>query len=74
MSARDESEKPGGLTPDSFMRWWPVVVRVSALIGVAHQAVFARLDRPYLLGLYGTMMGVTEIVDALLRRGRDEGK
>lgn len=65
------SRRPGkesSLTPDSFMAWWPVIVRVAALVGVFHQAAFARFDRPYLLGLYGAMMGITEIVSALRDR------
>lgn len=51
------------------MVWWPVVIRVSALVGVFHQAVFARFDRPYLLALYGAMLGLSEVGAAL--RGRD---
>lgn len=65
MSTDEPAKK---LTPDSFMAWWPVVVRIAALAGVAWQTAFERFDRPYLLGLFGMMMGFSEIASALRER------
>lgn len=47
------------------MAWFPVIMRYGALIGVAHQAIFAKFDRPALLALYGAMLGLGEVVAAL---------
>lgn len=55
------------LTPDSFLVWFPVVVRYGAIVGVAHQAIFARFDRPYLLALYGAALGLTGAVQEIIK-------
>ena len=56
------------LTPDVFLRWFPVIVRYGAIVGVAHQALFASFDRPYLLALYGAALGLNELAQAITRR------
>jgi hypothetical protein len=52
------------------MAWFPVAMRYGALVGVFHQAVWAEFDRPALLGLYGMMLGLSEVLDAWRK---DEG-
>lgn len=73
MSA-DRPPQRRSLTPDLILAWWPVVVRIAGLIGVAHQAVFARLDRPWLLGIYGGMMGLSEVASAIVAGLRDRDR
>lgn len=63
MSANGRPTK--GFTPDTLLAWFPVVMRYGALIGVLHQAVWAKFDRPSLLALYGAMLGLSEVVEAL---------
>lgn len=55
-------------------------MRYGALLGVFHQAVFAKFDRPYLLALYGAMLGLSEVAQAVKEgrngwtRGEDGGE
>lgn len=61
-------------TPDAFLAWFPVVMRYGALVGVAHQTLWARFDRPTLLGLYGLMLGFSEVAEAVKgKRGELRG-
>jgi hypothetical protein len=65
---RRPRKKQRRLDPDTFMSWFPVAMRYGALVGVFHQAVFADFDRPALLGLYGMMLGLSEVIEAMRER------
>lgn len=65
--------RPPRFTPEFFLGWFPVVMRYSALLGVLHQAVWENFDRPYLLGVYGAMMGLGEIAAALRDQRNKDG-
>ena len=48
-------------TPEWWLRWFPVVLRYGALAGVLYETVFEQFDRPYLLALFGAMLGIGEV-------------
>ena len=59
------SSRKSRFTPENFLAWFPVVMRYGALLGVFHQAVWVELERPSLLALYGAMLGLSEVAEAL---------
>ena len=63
--SRSQHPSSPRFSPDWFMGWFPVVMRYGALFGVAHQAIWREFDRPSLLALYGAMLGLSEIAEAL---------
>lgn len=67
---------PPRFTPESFLAWFPVVMRYGALAGVLHQALWKNFDRPSLLAVYGAMMGLGELAAAIReqRNGKNGGK
>jgi hypothetical protein len=71
--ANRSRNRSSGLDPETFLAWFPVVMRYGALIGVLHQAVWENFDRPYLLAVYGAMMGLGELA-AAVREQRTNGK
>lgn len=73
MSRRSSSASPPRFTPEWFLSWFPVVMRYGALLGVLHQAVWAEFDRPSLLALYGAMLGLSEIAEALREKEAKRG-
>jgi hypothetical protein len=48
-----------------LLDWFPVLARYGGLIGVFYEAVYQKLDRPYLLALFGAMMGLSELSRAM---------
>jgi hypothetical protein len=53
------------LSPDSFMAWFPVVVRYTG-VGIAlWETLGENLDRPSLLVLAAGMMGLPEVLSGL---------
>jgi hypothetical protein len=62
--------------PETFLAWFPVALRYGALIGVAYETVFEQFDRPYLLGLFGTMLAGGEIARgyAIAKRVNDDDR
>lgn len=62
------------MTPDRWMAWFPVVLRYGALVGVLYETAFEQFDRPYLLALFGAMLGIGEVAQAVgSARKREEG-
>lgn len=61
------------MTPELWLRWFPVLLRYGALAGVFYETVFEQFDRPYLLALFGAMLGIGEVGAGLakVRRDRD---
>lgn len=49
------------MTPELWLRWFPVLLRYGALAGVFYETVFEQFDRPYLLALFGAMLGIGEV-------------
>jgi hypothetical protein len=76
MARQRHSSKPEPrYTPERALAWFPVFVRYGALIGVAVEAIISignrqLPERPYLLALYGAMLGLTEIAEALRDRSK----
>ncbi len=52
------------MTPDRWLAWFPVLLRYGALAGVFYETIFEQFDRPYLLALFGAMLGLGEFVQA----------
>lgn len=70
--SRKKPEQPPRWTPEWWLSWFPVLMRFGALAGVAHQAIWEQFDRPYLLALYGAMLGLSEVAEAV-RENRNGG-
>ncbi len=60
--------------------WFPVVQRYlllfGGLMGVGYETVIDKIERPYLLVMFGGMMGLSEIAHAwsLSRKDNNDGK
>lgn len=61
--------------PEWWLRWTPVLTRYGALCGVAWETLVRDVDRPYLLALFGAMLGLGEVAAAwrIKREGPNEG-
>lgn len=53
------------MKPDTWLAWFPVMLRYGALAGVFYETMFEQFDRPYLLALFGAMLGVGELVQGI---------
>lgn len=53
------------MTPETWLRWFPVLMRYGALAGVLYETVVETFDRPYLLALFGAMLGAGEVANAV---------
>lgn len=62
------------MTPELWLRWFPVLLRYGALAGVFYETVFEQFDRPYLLALFGAMLGIGEVGAGLAKVRRDRGR
>lgn len=52
---------------------FPVAMKYAGLVGVAYETLWEQIDRPYLLGLFGTMMGIGQVAQALqTKREQDQ--
>lgn len=62
------------MRPDSWLAWFPVVLRYGALAGVFYETVFEQFDRPGLLMLFGAMLGLGEVAQAFgtAKKGKDD--
>ena len=62
------------MKPENFQAWMPTVIKLVALGGVAWQTLVEEFDRPYLLALFGAMLGLGEVVSAATSRGTNGKK
>lgn len=60
------------MSPEAFLRWFPVLLRYGALAGVAYETLFRSFDRPALLALFGAMLGLGEVTAAFAAKKREE--
>ena len=63
-------------TKDSYEKWWPRVVALTALVLIVYEAVFVNTDRVWLLFLLGSLatgVPIAIVIDAFLRN-RNDGK
>ncbi len=48
-----------------MLDFFPVLMRYGGFAGVCYEALAEHFDRPYLLALFGAMMGLSEITRAV---------
>lgn len=60
------------MKPETFDAWFPRLLKVGAAVGVAYETLWEQFDRPYLLALFGAMLGLGEVVAAVTSRGEKE--
>jgi len=48
-----------------MLDFFPVLMRYGGFAGVCYEALGQHFDRPYLLALFGAMMGLSEITRAV---------
>ena len=64
------------VTRESLDAWFPTVQRyalmVFGLVGVGYETVVDKVDRPYLLVLFGGMLGLSEIAHSWAQRRGDD--
>jgi hypothetical protein len=48
-----------------MLDFFPVLMRYGGFTGVCYEALGQHFDRPYLLALFGAMMGLSEITRAV---------
>lgn len=60
--------------PDFWLAWFPVVLRYGALAGVTYETLFEHLDRLGLLALFGAMLGVGEMAQAIGSAQKGKGQ
>lgn len=53
---------------------FPVIMKYAGLAGVIYETAWADIDRPYLLALFGAMMGLGQWLQILKPDNNDEGK
>ena len=53
---------------------FPVVMKYAGLAGVFYEMVWAEVDRPYLLALFGAMMGLGQWLQILKPDNKDGDK
>ena len=56
---------------DRFSLFFNRLVRITGLGIALYETIVENADRPYLLGLAGTMMSGSLLADALIKRRRD---
>lgn len=63
------------MSPENWLAWFPVLLRYGALAGVLYETIFEQFDRPYLLALFGAMLGLGEVTKAVqaTRNGNGNG-
>jgi hypothetical protein len=55
---------------------WPDIFKTAAILGIAYETLLEEFDRPYLLALFGAMLGLGEFVQAAFawrRNGNGNG-
>ena len=51
---------------------FPVIMKYAGLLGVAYEMFWVNIDRPYLLALFGAMMGLGQWLQILKPDIKDE--
>jgi hypothetical protein len=49
----------------------PAIIKLVALVGVGYETIGEEFDRPYLLALFGAMLGIGEVVQAATSRSKN---
>lgn len=52
----------------------PTLIKAVALVGVGYETLGEDFDRPYLLALFGAMLGIGEVVQAAASRVKEDEK
>jgi len=62
------------MKPEVVQQWMPTLIKAVALVGVGYETLGEDFDRPYLLALFGAMLGIGEVVQAAATRGKANGE
>lgn len=60
------------MKPEAVQQWMPTLIKAVALVGVGYETLGEDFDRPYLLALFGAMLGIGEVVQAAASRGKED--
>lgn len=60
-------------TPDFWLAWMPLVVKLVAVGGLVYEIGFRQVERPVLLGLLGAILLGGEVGSLIVKKGGRNG-